>query len=94
MDALRALAAAASQRQAGLAARLARLQDVSANLSERAALLASLHWSLPRPPSEAEQQLNKQLEVRRGRLGPRACWPGWLRRQHMRVPFCWPALAR
>jgi predicted TPR repeat methyltransferase len=62
--ALRELAAAAAQRQEAVAARLARLGSVADTLAERSSLLAGLHWSLPRPASAAEQQMDKQLEVR------------------------------
>ncbi|KAF8058440.1 NUP88 [Scenedesmus sp. PABB004] len=74
---LQQLAQAAAARQEDLAARLARLTEVSNNLAERGALLAGLHWSLPRPPSAAEHQLGKQLEVwekRRDQL--RTSWRG------------------
>jgi hypothetical protein len=62
--ALRELAAAAAVRQEAIAARLARLGSVADTLAERSGLLAGLHWSLPRPASAAEQQMDKQLEVR------------------------------
>ncbi|KAF6261454.1 hypothetical protein COO60DRAFT_1699777 [Scenedesmus sp. NREL 46B-D3] len=61
--ALRELAAAAGQRQEAIAGRLARLGAVADTLAERSSLLAGLHWSLPRPASMAEQQMEKQLEV-------------------------------
>ncbi|WIA17570.1 hypothetical protein OEZ85_014397 [Tetradesmus obliquus] len=73
--ALRELAAAAAHRQEAIAGRLARLGSVADTLAERSSLLAGLHWSLPRPPSAAEQQMDKQLEVweqRRDQL--RASW--------------------
>jgi ABC-type transporter Mla subunit MlaD len=60
---MRELAAAAGQRQEAVAARLARLGAVADTLAERSSLLAGLHWSLPRPASAAEQQMDKQLEV-------------------------------
>lgn len=37
--------------------------QVASNLSERSSLLAGLHWTLARPITNAEQQLDKQLEV-------------------------------
>uniref|UniRef100_A0A383WCS7 Uncharacterized protein n=1 Tax=Tetradesmus obliquus TaxID=3088 RepID=A0A383WCS7_TETOB len=73
--ALRELAAAAAHRQEAIAGRLARLGSVADTLAERSSLLAGLHWSLPRPSSAAEQQMDKQLEVweqRRDQL--RASW--------------------
>lgn len=45
-----------------------RLTKASAALAERGNLLASMHWSLPRPTSKAEQQMSRHLEVR-GTLG-------------------------
>jgi hypothetical protein len=41
-----------------------RLSKAAATLSERGSLLASMHWSLPRPTSKAEQQMSRHLEVR------------------------------
>eukprot|EP00775_Hariotina_reticulata_P005808 gene5806-6048_t len=79
---LQELASAAAARQADMAGRLARLSEVAGNLVERGQLLAGLHWSLPRPPSAAEQQLEKQLEVcagqdtARGRVQVTATSPG------------------
>lgn len=43
---------------------LHRLSKAAAALSERGNLLASMHWSLPRPTSKAEQQMSRHLEVR------------------------------
>eukprot|EP00879_Flechtneria_rotunda_P024467 GHRR01025938.1.p1 GENE.GHRR01025938.1~~GHRR01025938.1.p1 ORF type:complete len:750 (+),score=265.70 GHRR01025938.1:261-2510(+) len=63
VSALQDLAASAVSHQSQLAARLERLTEIGSNLSERAQLLAGLHWNLPRPPSKEEQQLDKQLEV-------------------------------
>lgn len=42
---------------------LHRLAKAAAALSERGNLLASMHWSLPRPTSKAEQQMSRHLEV-------------------------------
>jgi hypothetical protein len=55
-----------------------RLAKAAATLSERGNLLASMHWSLPRPTSKAEQQMSRHLEVGRGggqasRHGRQAC---------------------
>lgn len=47
---------------------LHRLGKAAAALSERGNLLASMHWSLPRPTSKAEQQMSRHLEVRRQEL--------------------------
>lgn len=63
---LKHLAQEAAERQAGLQARMDRLTKAAAALSERGNLLASLHWRLPRPTSKAEQQMGRQLEVRKG----------------------------
>lgn len=41
-----------------------RLTKAAAALAERGNLLASMHWSLPRPTSKAEQQMSRHLEVR------------------------------
>eukprot|EP00878_Enallax_costatus_P025261 GHUV01027024.1.p1 GENE.GHUV01027024.1~~GHUV01027024.1.p1 ORF type:complete len:249 (+),score=49.33 GHUV01027024.1:1320-2066(+) len=60
---LQALAAAAVGRQNDLQSRLDRLGQVASNLAERSSLLAGLHWTLPRPITHEEQQLDKQLEV-------------------------------
>lgn len=51
------------ERQAALSERLGRLRSIYGNLDERLRLLASLHWSLPRPMSGAEQELSRQMEV-------------------------------
>jgi hypothetical protein len=40
-----------------------RLGQAAAALSERGALLATLHWSMPRQLSRAEARLGRQLEV-------------------------------
>jgi hypothetical protein len=58
---LAALAGRVLARQAELGARLERAAGVQANLSERLALLASLHWGAPRPLSAAEGELRAQL---------------------------------
>ncbi|KAG2447694.1 hypothetical protein HYH02_007154 [Chlamydomonas schloesseri] len=57
------LAAAAEARQAALEARVARLKSLHENLVERAAVLASLHWSLPRALSHAERDMRDQLSA-------------------------------
>lgn len=64
VDALRTFASSLTARQEELAERLARLGDASSTLSERGNLLAGLHWRLPRPPSNEERQLQRQLDVR------------------------------
>lgn len=43
--------------------------QVASSLSERSSLLAGLHRTLPRPITNAEQQLDKQLEVSRWACG-------------------------
>ncbi|KAG2430267.1 hypothetical protein HXX76_010365 [Chlamydomonas incerta] len=57
------LAAAAEARQATLEARVARLKSLHENLVERAGVLASLHWSLPRALSHAERDMRDQLSA-------------------------------
>eukprot|EP00198_Chlamydomonas_reinhardtii_P005961 XP_001695297.1 predicted protein [Chlamydomonas reinhardtii] len=57
------LAAAAEARQASLEARVARLKSLHENLVERAGVLASLHWSLPRALSHAERDMRDQLSA-------------------------------
>lgn len=42
---------------------LRRLTKAAAALTERGNLLASMHWSLPRPTSKAEQQMGRHMEV-------------------------------
>jgi hypothetical protein len=42
---------------------LHRLTKAAAALTERGNLLASMHWSLPRPTSKAEQQMGRHMEV-------------------------------
>jgi hypothetical protein len=73
--ALADLAEAAEQRAALLAERAARLRDVQHNLDERLRLLASLHWSVPRPLSDAELSLGRQLD--RWEAAAREAELGW-----------------
>lgn len=54
-EAAEAMAAAADQAAAALDVKVERVQRFQENLSERLRLLAELHWSLPHPPSRAEQ---------------------------------------
>ncbi|KAL4422420.1 hypothetical protein ABPG75_008617 [Micractinium tetrahymenae] len=50
------VAAQAEQAAAALDAKASRVLQFQENLGERLRLLAELHWSLPRPPSHAEQR--------------------------------------
>ncbi|KAL4436121.1 hypothetical protein ABPG77_005569 [Micractinium sp. CCAP 211/92] len=55
-DAAEQVAALAEQASSALDAQAARVLQFQENLGERLRLLAELHWSLPRPPSQAEQR--------------------------------------
>lgn len=51
------------KRQAALEERSGKAKELQDNLMERAGLLAQLHWSLPRPLSEQEQQMSAELDA-------------------------------
>eukprot|EP00887_Chlorella_sp_A99_P003857 scaffold11.g3857.t1 len=92
--ALRDLASAADGGAVRLAAAAARAAAVQANLAARLRLLAELHWSLPRPPSAAEQRFRRVVGARAGRGGdgdPAAERPPFLPRPSRHALTCPPA---
>eukprot|EP00798_Chlamydomonas_sp_ICE-L_P021642 gene21642-28650_t len=62
LDELKALADKVASRQADMMDRLNATQDLQRNLTDRADLLTSMHWSLPRPVSDSEKDFSIQLQ--------------------------------
>ncbi|GAX85456.1 hypothetical protein CEUSTIGMA_g12872.t1 [Chlamydomonas eustigma] len=63
LEELKASSQAAQQKGCELLARVKQAADLQRNLADRAEILAQLHWSLPRPQSDAELQMMKYLTV-------------------------------
>ncbi|KAF5829493.1 hypothetical protein DUNSADRAFT_16002 [Dunaliella salina] len=87
------LCASLAERQQGLAERCAKAVRLQQNLEQRTALLTDIHWSVPRPLSIAEQQLQADLDVADlARKDTASKWAGLRKRtEHVLQAFSRPS---